>query len=606
MGRQGFSQPFIANQYSDINALVMTYTEEQPGCGNATSGPPSSDVYLVDLRSGDRMDVVSDWTARDGPIHVALSGDGSTMIVPGWQPIPEPIETLVVDAATNETILSLPVSAEDSTFALSNDASLAAVATGFPFTRIEVYNTLTGELVQTMLGEVEDVFGMAFTQTTDRLVSTAEDGVTSVWDVATGRLLGTLVGAEAGGTVIRLDDADNRLVVYTQGDTFRVYGLDTARLTESRTMVPCNGTADTFNLRGGIQATSGPTLLYAMCGSARVLTVHFWNRKTGEVVRHENFDGQSVAATSDGKSFVGLMPAVTQDKVIIGPYEIFDAATGQPRLVLKGVCEFDVMNGEPLDDECSIFPDRPIRPLSEALPVGFWARYIHFSEDGRFVGGADWDSTGFVWDASTGDPLLLTSGGSVALTPDGQRVAFFAELEGELNLFETEGFTQVASHTFEESEPAAQRLVFALDGEVLLGTSGGEGSSDVQLFDGHTLEPRAVLKDPHKGETLDIAVSGDGTMIATSGSDGRVRVWDVESLDLLYDLPVADVKVQSVDFVDDDSKIVAASFDGRVAEFILDADEYLAFVRTRLPRGFTRAECDIYFADTQCPSIGAE
>jgi WD40 repeat protein len=250
-----------------------------------------------------------------------------------------------------------------------------------------------------------------------------------------------------------------------------------------------------------------------------------------------------------------------------------------------------------------VFPERPILPLDQALPVGFSAWELEFSDDGRFVAGGDWNSTGFVWEVSTGEPLLLTSGRSVAFAPNGERVAFFAQTEGELNLFETADFTLVASHSFADSEPAGFDLAFALGGDILVGTPGPDGASDIVIYDGRTLTPAAELENPHQGETRDIAVSADGTKLATAGSDGTVKVWDAESLRLLDDIPGADVRVQSVDFVDEDSRLVASAFDGRVVEVLLDPDEYLAFVRSRLPRGFTTTECAVYFPDGACPEF---
>jgi DNA-binding SARP family transcriptional activator/WD40 repeat protein/tRNA A-37 threonylcarbamoyl transferase component Bud32 len=597
-----FSHGFSANQYSDTNALVSTYAESFGGCGESTS-PPSWDVLLVDLMTGEQTTVITEWSATNGPISAALSADGSTMIVPGE--VDAGIhETLVVDTADNSPVGMLPVSADNFTFALSRDGTLAAVAGGFPFGRIELYDTGTGELVQTLLGEVDGVGGMAFTAREDRIVSTGRDGVTRIWEVGSGRLLDGLAGAEAAGTVIRIADGDDRLAVHTQGDTFRVYGLDASPLAESGSMAPCGALDDgPFPLRGGVHATSGPTVVYVGCDSTWG-TVHLWNRATGEVTTHTGFDGQAVAATPDGRAFAALRAIVaTEDAFVAGPYEVYDWESGQSVLELTGVCAIDFGRGEPVGEDCSVFPERPIPPMDQALPVGFSAWELEFSRDGRFVGGGDWNSTGFVWDASTGEPVLLTSGRSVAFAPNGERVAFFAQTERELNLFETADFTLVASHSLDDAEPAGFDLAFALGGDVLLGTPGPDGASDIVIYDGGTLTPTAELENPHQGETRDIAVSADGTRFATAGSDGTVKVWDARSLSLLHDIPIADVRVQSVDFVDDDSKLVASALDGRVVEVLLDPDEYLAHVRAHLPRGFTPTECAVYFTDRACPEF---
>jgi DNA-binding SARP family transcriptional activator/WD40 repeat protein len=595
------SQTFGANETSDSFALVTHYSDGFPGCGRG-SEPPVSDVYLVDLTSGTRTRIIAERDALLGPLNIALSADGSTVIYPT-----EAGDTVIVDVDSGDTISRIPRSNE-SVFALSADGSIAWAAAGGGLRFIEMYDSVSGALLSTFNGDTGEVFAITITGDERTLITSGSDGLVRFWDIGTGQQIDEIAGSDAATTEIGLGASDARLIVFTKGETWTVVSLDPSELSEGAQFLPCQGSAGTFNLKGGTRVQTTRTLVYALCRPSFLRSAYVWDRETGSIDATEGWDGQASALSPDGSMLVAA-PVVSSDDeaIVIGPYATYDPLTGSRLVELEGLCRFSF----PADVDalptpapgCELLPEFNVS-LDEAPTLVFSAFDIDFSDDARFVAAGSWESTGMVWNATTGERLALVPGMNVAFPPSASTVAFFDALNAAIRLYETTTFEMIAELTFGTGEAAGDSLVFSPDGAMLFGTAQpGEGSSDVVVYDGETLEERGRIDAPHEGGTRDIAVSTDGTMIATGGSDGRVRIWDIETLELLMDIPLGETRIQSVNFADGDTKIVAATGDGRVLELILASDAYVSYVRSRLTRGFSPAECDRYFPDRACPTL---
>ncbi len=93
----------------------------------------------------------------------------------------------------------------------------------------------------------------------------------------------------------------------------------------------------------------------------------------------------------------------------------------------------------------------------------------------------------------------------------------------------------------------------ASDGSFLVGLS-----HDFTAFvlDGETFERRLTLP-PHAGPILDLALSFDDQLLATTSEDSTLRVWDVTSGELVADYPTIVGGYRSIDFLPDGSLLVA-------------------------------------------------
>ena len=92
--------------------------------------------------------------------------------------------------------------------------------------------------------------------------------------------------------------------------------------------------------------------------------------------------------------------------------------------------------------------------------------------------------------------------------------------------------------------------------------------------------------------------SDDGAMLATGGTDGFLRVWDVEEGEELHRIPIE--SPSDAFWLDDDHLAVGTSF-GRWTTISLDLDELVEIATSRLTRELEEEECATYRVDP-CPT----
>jgi WD40 repeat protein len=141
---------------------------------------------------------------------------------------------------------------------------------------------------------------------------------------------------------------------------------------------------------------------------------------------------------------------------------------------------------------------------------------------------------------------------------------------------------------------------FTPDGEEIINTTLSGG---LQFLDAETLETITIWEGLHQAAIADFELSEDGTMIVTGAPDGFARVWDLESGDLLAEIQVSETdRVQAVEFVDSDTKIIATLRGGPAFVFAIDSEDVIALGRSRIVRSFTEDECATYDIDP-CPTL---
>jgi WD40 repeat protein len=104
----------------------------------------------------------------------------------------------------------------------------------------------------------------------------------------------------------------------------------------------------------------------------------------------------------------------------------------------------------------------------------------------------------------------------------------------------------------------------------------------------------------HEGNVTGVAFNPEGTVLATSGLDGTVRLWDVETWEEISVMTDQDHALEGVDFSPDGRYVVAAGSDGIVRVFIVSVEELMEVARSRLSRDFTNTECQRYLHSASC------
>ena len=106
----------------------------------------------------------------------------------------------------------------------------------------------------------------------------------------------------------------------------------------------------------------------------------------------------------------------------------------------------------------------------------------------------------------------------------------------------------------------------------------------------------------HTGAVMGVAVSPDGTLVATGSQDGTAKVWDLATGREKLTLFGHDLVVNTVSFSPDGQLLATGSADGTVALHLLPIDDLRDFARERVTRTLTDEECRQYLHVGKCPA----
>ena len=136
---------------------------------------------------------------------------------------------------------------------------------------------------------------------------------------------------------------------------------------------------------------------------------------------------------------------------------------------------------------------------------------------------------------------------------------------------------------------------FSHDGELLVA---GGGFGELQAFEVSTLTAGGSFQDAlrysvpaHNTTIVRVVISPDDRLVATSAWDEPVRIWDLETGELVWEF--GDSDRNAVAFHPAGDLIYVADADG-VSLHSLDLDHVLAAARDRATRNLTDLECETY------------
>ncbi len=319
----------------------------------------------------------------------------------------------------------------------------------------------------------------------------------------------------------------------------------------------------------------------------------YWRRKTssGQITLKGHPDDalpfMRAALSRDGRRIIGG----GRD----GAVKVWDAATGEPILTLKG------HTGR--TTSVAISPDgRRLASAAEELnkpaQVKVWdavtgqeictisatadsksVERIAFSPDGSRLASAGTDWKVKVWDAATGHQVHTLGGGNgVAFSPNGRRLA-----AGTGNCWDAETFQVVSAFKLTPGGMSGGRvqLVFSPDGRQLAAGNGVGHDATVTLWDSATGRQIGARR-PYNSSVTSVAFAPDGRRVASGIHDGAVYVWDTETGQGLHTLKGCTSAVISLAFSPDGSRLTSACGDWTVRAWdVPTAQETLTIRRLR-------------------------
>ena len=189
-------------------------------------------------------------------------------------------------------------------------------------------------------------------------------------------------------------------------------------------------------------------------------------------------------------------------------------------------------------------------------------RSLAFLPDGRRAVSGAWDGEVRIWDVQGQRPPVVLdakAGGvnRVAASPDGRRVAA-AFRSGIAIVWDVTGKTAEVCR-LKGHEGAVEAVAFAPDGRRIL-TGGADGT--VRIWNIET--GRECGPPGHATGVKSAAFTPDGRRVVTGGEDWIVRIWDSESGKVLHELKDHSGPVLCVAVSADGRLVASAGTDGRV------------------------------------------
>ncbi|HEX6401095.1 MAG TPA: WD40 repeat domain-containing protein, partial [Actinomycetota bacterium] len=520
------------------NGEALFTVETGEGTGGASFSPDGrlltvpgqrGSVQIVDAENGTPRSTL--W-APGGPFcSPSFSPDGGRIAASGC-PYLGSWQTVIWDVTTGNPLAKVRDERGSSGVMFSPDGERLAGRTDGG---AAVWDAWTGLPLLTVSGHSGDVIGVAFSRDGTRLATGSKDGTARVWDAASGRELVRLSGHGGLVALVDFDPSGTRLLTGGGDGTARVWD---------------------------VSPTAGAEVWAEMVASG-------WGATSIEYSE----DGARLAMAGGGGGWV-LDPATGDRLTPIGAGwsdAALDPAGARIAASGDGMEVIDLTSGaviHTLDDDVT---NVAYSPDGSTIATGLGDRDLGA---GRAV----------LWDAASGRRIGAFGPGhpgenveGLAFSPDGGMLGVLTDL-GRLEVWRVDTaelvMEEVTAHTGFGAD-----LAFSPDGRTLV-TVGGDGGAVWSVPEGDRV--RSLSRG---GKLTAVSFSADGRRFATAGEDRTARIWDPETGWELLSLELPDA-VMSVALSPDGTELATGHANGVVRVLALRVDDLVRIAR-RLSDGAT-------------------
>lgn len=449
----------------------------------ATADGGTGTCRLWDSTTGREIAILASWQGFGPPL--VFSPDGKRVLVGSNN------HAFLCDAATGRRVFDLGTYATDvAGLIYSPDGRRVAVQPGNRASTLHIFDAENGKKVAALPEHSSGIGWAQFSPDGSRLVSTNRypDNVARLWDVATGRRLAVLSGHKNDILGVAFSPDGRRLVTASSDQTARLWNGQTGQY-----LATLAGHAHLIN-----HVLFSPDGSRIVTGSSDA-TMRLWDSQTGDLIgllrgHEEGFQTFCPPKfTPDGS----LLISGSTD----GTVRIWDMGLVERNGILKGHTKY--------------------------------VYDVAFNSDNERVASSAWDGTARLWNATTGQQIAALKHktdiiASLAFRQDGRRLVT-GEVDVGVTLWDLDArkaVLRVPDGPWGKGHLA--RATLNLDG-TLLATIGGDDGL-VGIWDAATGREVARLPGSDK-PSLDLALKfhPDGSLLAATGENGTVRLWDVDT-----------------------------------------------------------------------------
>ena len=556
---------------------------------------------IFDAETGDEI-----WeTGHPGiPLSLAISPDSRHLAVSFESGSPSQSGVRVIDIGAQEEIAFYPARAPGGVDL--GPSGLLALADASDPPRVQIWNVITNEHVGDIPGDATDI---AFAPDGSFIVVTG--GTTpQVYEGETLELRFGLFGHTHVTRGVDIDASGSQIV--TSGADGLVLVFDAENGKPLMTLAGHNASVDDVAITAdGTRVASG--------GNDE--SVRIWDISPEGTVESFRFDGVETSFDPAG-SRLALAGATGASVVDTGSgLEIARLTNGGIATRHVRFSPDGATLGTTVGSEAQLW-DTATWVEVGGWEIGFDPNGIEYRNDGEAV--VVWHRTAEVDERAQGTsgvatahidtntlepgPNVLAASGTTDLKWNPVAASFAVSLdEGRLQLQSPSDWIWIEenAHGFTGTSREITEIDFSHDGS-MLASIGDDGS--IKIWDATTGEELQALGTGAGAELFSVDFGPEGRLLATGAGNGEVVIWDLEQDERLLTVSQLPGIAWSVEFSPDGSTLAvgmaepnSSPLDGKVSLFLLDVDDLVDLALRRLTRWWTPEEARIYLQTEECP-----